>query len=156
MGLAPLIDRKVFEQGLASRPVARSAHLNLHRVGALKQELSTAGVQPVDEPVDNLTRTGVQPPVLLGMVIPKRHAARAVTRNTIKRQIRQVAREHEASMGAGAWIFRLRAPFDLKPRGPATSRTLKAAVRAEALALLEGASRRQRPAPTRQSASRQV
>ncbi len=138
MGLRPLIDRKVFEQGLSSRPVARSAHFSLHHVTPMKQNLSTGAEQPVDEPVDNQGK-GCENAVgltLLGMVVPKRHAARAVTRNAIKRQIRQVAQDQQASLAPGAWIVRLKAPFGQKRLGPAISPALKALVRAEIQSLL--------------------
>ena len=48
----------------------------------------------------------------LGLVVPKRHARRAVTRNLLKRQLRAAMGRHGASLPAGLWVVRLRAPFD--------------------------------------------
>ncbi len=141
MALRPLLDRKVFEQGLSSRPLARSAHFSLHHVSPMKLHLSTGAIQPVHESVDN-PEEGCANTVersLLGMVVPKRHAARAVTRNAIKRQIRQVAQEQAKHLGPGAWIVRLKAPVAQKRQGPATSSALKTMVREEVLSLLHGA-----------------
>ena len=47
----------------------------------------------------------------LGLVIPKRHARRAVTRNLIKRQGRQAFVQALPVLPAGDWLLRLRAPF---------------------------------------------
>lgn len=48
----------------------------------------------------------------LGMVVPKRHARRAVTRCLLKRQIRNAVQRHASHLTEGSWIVRLRAPFD--------------------------------------------
>jgi ribonuclease P protein component len=137
MELRPLIDRKVFEQGLSGRPVARSAHFSLHHVSPMKQYLSTDAIQPVDESVDNQERgcANTADLIFLGMVVPKRHAARAVTRNAVKRQIRQVAQDQAARLLPGTWIVRLKAPFAQRRIGPASSPALKALIRAEVLSL---------------------
>jgi ribonuclease P protein component len=48
----------------------------------------------------------------LGLVVPKRHAKRAVTRNLIKRQVRAAMVRHAPHLPGGLWVVRLRAPFD--------------------------------------------
>ncbi len=69
--------------------------------------------------------------VWLGAMVPKRWAKRAVTRNTIKRQIYNVSAEFEAALPERAHVVRLRASFDRAQFVSATSDVLKAAVRAE-------------------------
>jgi hypothetical protein len=50
----------------------------------------------------------------MGAMVPKRWAKRAVTRNTIKRQIYSVSSEQAISVPAAAHVVRLRAGFDRK------------------------------------------
>ena len=82
------------------------------------------------------------PAVWLGAMVPKRWARRAVTRNTIKRQIYAVAAGFEARMQPAAHVVRLRAAFDRKHFVSATSDALKDAVRAELQQLFAAAERR--------------
>ena len=72
----------------------------------------------------------------LGAMVPKRWAKRAVTRNTIKRQIYVVSSQFSLSLAPRAHVVRLRAAFDRKEFVSATSEVLKAAVRAELLDLV--------------------
>lgn len=65
----------------------------------------------------------------LGAVVPKRWARRAVTRNTIKRQVFAVALV--VSLPHGAWVVRLRRAFAPQAFPSATSAALKRAVRSE-------------------------
>jgi ribonuclease P protein component len=73
----------------------------------------------------------------LGMVVPKRHAKRSVTRSLIKRQIRSAV--HRAGgtvaghgpLNAGLWVVRLRAPIDRKRFKSAASDALRAALHEE-------------------------
>lgn len=86
-----------FERALAQAPRSRSTHFAAHHVAAglaapLRggskagcTELSTASAPSCPPPVDELP-TGWW----LGTVVPKRHAKRSVTRNLIKRQMREV------------------------------------------------------------------
>jgi len=69
--------------------------------------------------------------VWLGAMVPKRWAKRAVTRNTIKRQIYQVIQAFEPRFPHAAHVVRLRSVFDRKIFISATSDQLKHAVRAE-------------------------
>ncbi|HKX40347.1 MAG TPA: ribonuclease P protein component [Burkholderiaceae bacterium] len=76
------------------------------------------------------------------MVVPKRHARRAVTRTLLKRQIRSAAQRHAAALAPGLWVVRLRAPFDRAQFASAASEPLKRAARAELDALFDAAARR--------------
>jgi ribonuclease P protein component len=67
----------------------------------------------------------------LGLVVPKRHARRAVTRSLLKRQMRAVFARHVARLPAGAWVLRLRAPFERGEYQSAASARLREVVRTE-------------------------
>ena len=64
-------------------------------------------------------------------MIPKRWAKRAVTRNTIKRQIYTVGSEFQHVLPMQAHVVRLRSGFDRKVFVSATSDALKHSVREE-------------------------
>lgn len=81
---------------------------------------------------------------MVGFVIPKRNARRAVTRVAIRRQMRAAVARHGAGLAAGEWALRLRVPWDPKQFRSATSAGLVEAVRAELDALLGAAARRAR------------
>jgi len=62
------------------------------------------------------------------MVVPKKHARRAVTRNLIKRQMRALMDSAGAGLPDGLWVLRLKAPFDRKVyTSPASAQLLQAA-----------------------------
>jgi hypothetical protein len=44
-------------------------------------------------------------------MVPKRQARRAVTRNLVKRQMRESFRRHAAALPMGLWLLRLHAGF---------------------------------------------
>lgn len=75
-------------------------------------------------------------------MVPKRWARRAVTRNTIKRQIYAVGALFEARLPQAAHVVRLRTAFDRKQFVSASSDQLKRAVRAELLQLFGQAAKR--------------
>ena len=76
-------------------------------------------------------RESAEGPARLGLVVPKRYASLAVTRNAIKRVLREAFRLRRATLPEGDLVFRL------VSRPPAASLTvLKRQVRAEADALL--------------------
>lgn len=82
-------------------------------------------------PVYNLGASCADTP-LLGIVIPKRHARRAVTRNAIRRLIRAAVSSPGAQLPPGVWLVRLRAnPTTQAPGRPAVSAALKVVVRIE-------------------------
>ncbi|MGI4850078.1 MAG: ribonuclease P protein component [Janthinobacterium lividum] len=74
------------------------------------------------------TRLNGMPQARLGVVVAKRFAPRAVTRNTVKRVMRELFRQ--ASLPALDCIVRLSKPVNAKT-GPATTAGLKTALRAE-------------------------
>lgn len=69
-------------------------------------------------------------PARLGLVIPKRFAALAVTRNTIKRVLREAFRHHRNALPPGDLVFRL-----VASPGRQSLTALKTQVRSEAEAL---------------------
>ena len=71
------------------------------------------------------------PAAWMGAMVPKRWARRAVTRNTIKRQIYNVAAHFEPQLLVAAYVVRLRSAFDRKLFLSATSDQLRQAVRME-------------------------
>jgi ribonuclease P protein component len=70
----------------------------------------------------------------LGILIPKRWAKRAVTRNLIRRQVRAIAAEHP-HLPEAQYVVRLKAPFDPRQFHSAHSEPLRQAVRQELLSL---------------------
>ncbi len=73
----------------------------------------------------------------LGIVVPKRHARRAVTRSLLKRQIRAAMQRHAAALPNGLWMVRLRAPFAAAQFPSAASPALRVVVREELDTLLQ-------------------
>ncbi len=141
--LTSLSSRAVFEQVLKKPPLARTEHFAIHHgvTDPLQANLSTTQGQPRISPVDNLVEKQATL-VLLGLVIPKRHAARSVTRNALKRQARLVAVQHESKLAPGSWIVRLKAPFDPIKYRSASSAALKIAAYTELVALFSAATAR--------------
>ncbi len=140
-----LLKRPQFEAALAGATVSRTAHFALHRCALDVAPVAVAGN------VTGRENTGpgsfgpqalfaVQAP-WIGALIPKRWARRAVTRNTIRRQIYAVAQDRVASLPDAAHVVRLRQGFDKRLFPSATSSALRAAVRAELQALFAGARR---------------
>lgn len=119
-----------FAAVLAGRPLAVSAHFAWH-----------CGWAGNDPSAQALGLVAAQAP-WLGLVVPKRHARRAVTRNLIKRQVRALLAELAPRLAPTAHVLRLRAPFDRAQFVSAASPALKCAVRAELLGLIDVASRR--------------
>jgi len=71
------------------------------------------------------------PGVMIGALVPKRWARRAVTRNLIKRQIYNVAALFASELPMAAHVVRLRSAFDRAHFRSASSEPLKRSVRAE-------------------------
>jgi ribonuclease P protein component len=111
---------------MAGGTVARTAHFVLHRLSLTDQ------ATPLTGPESSRPQAlfAVQD-VWMGALVPKRWAKRAVTRNTIKRQIYNVSATFELNMAQAAHVVRLRATFDRKVFLSATSDVLKQAVRVE-------------------------
>lgn len=146
MQVAPVVQRPVvqhlktraqFQAVMAGSTVSRTAHFALHR-SALEPSpaIADASTGPGSERSEALF--AVRAP-WVGAVVPKRWARRAVTRNTIKRQIYAVARDFESQLPLAAHVVRLRVGFDRDQFTSATSAPLKRAVRAELQQLFAGA-----------------
>jgi len=144
-----------FERVLGRQSRARSAHFALHHLSAnpapsawqaaqlrtASAELSTGSSQPVHNAVDQDPPAAPSIPVegcWVGIVVPKRHAKRSVTRALLKRQIRAAFAERPG-MPPGLWVVRLRSPFDRQKFPSAASDALRAAARAELAQLLDKA-----------------
>jgi len=136
--------RAQFQAVMAGGTVSRTAHFALHRL-VLGTAAIPAGPDPAPKAQESQALFGVvahQPAPWLGAMVPKRWARRAVTRNTIKRQIYAVAAGFEPRMPHAAHVVRLRAAFDRKHFVSATSDALRSAVRAELEQLFSSAERR--------------
>ena len=115
--------RPQFQAVLAGKTLARTPHFALH-----------AFVQrPVEADVQHVNAESLFPEAGagLGAMVPKRWAKRAVTRNTIKRQIYTVSAEFESALLPLAHVVRLRSTFDRAQFVSASSDALKSAIRSE-------------------------
>ena len=98
--------RPQFQAALAGGTVSRTAHFALHRLSLTAPTTSLAqadSIGPAPSPEQALFDL---PDVWLGAMVPKRWARRAVTRNTIKRQIYTVAQEFADRLPVAAHIVR--------------------------------------------------
>ena len=115
-----LKNRPQFQAVLAGATLSRTPHFALHRV-----ELDCFGAAANQPPLFSV------PDVWMGAMVPKRWAKRAVTRNTIKRQIHAVSHDYESTLRQAAHVVRLRVGYDKTRFVSASSDALKAAVRDE-------------------------
>ncbi|MFT4243367.1 MAG: ribonuclease P protein component [Acidovorax sp.] len=122
--------RPQFQAAMAGGIVSRTAHFALHRLLLADAPPSTGPGSPT-EPQALFSRGGSPGGVWLGAMVPKRWARRAVTRNTIKRQIYAVGAGYEARLAPAAHVVRLRSGFDRRQFVSATSEPLRLAVRTE-------------------------
>ncbi len=138
-----LVHKADFERLLATRARLRSAHFALHHV--VTGDLQVRGT--ASEPMASELSTDLEHnlPVLvdnslanlwIGLIVPKRHARRAVTRSLLKRQIRCAFGRHAGSLAAGHWLLRLRAVFPAGQFVSACSQALATAARSELDGLL--------------------
>ncbi len=121
-----------FQAVMAGDTVSRTAHFAWQRLALEAAEPVPARAGAVPRPL-----FPVQQP-WIGAVIPKRWARRAVTRNTLKRQIYAVAQDYTDRLPVAALVVRLRTGFDRQQFTSATSPALKQAVRAELQQLFGG------------------
>jgi ribonuclease P protein component len=117
-----LTSRQQFQAVMTGAPVAKTPHFALHRTG-LDAGAESRPLFPVAD-------------TWLGVLLPKRWARRAVTRNAIRRQIYEVARLQSAELPQAVFVVRLRSGFSRESFPSATSEPLKRAVRSELCALL--------------------
>ena len=133
-----------FQRVLGTPPWARSAHFAVHhlpeeprRVGPVRRlstELSTDGKQSSPQGVEESAAPTPAAGWWLGLVVPKRHARRSVTRSLLKRQIRAAVghtMQPAPQLRPGLWVVRLRAPIDRKQYPSASSPALREAMHAE-------------------------
>jgi len=108
-----LTSRPQFQAVMAGSVVAKTPHFALHRLALGDAYLFSRA------------------DTWLGVVLPKRWARRAVTRNAIRRQIYEAGRRWSGGLPEAAWVVRLRSEFSRKQFVSASSEPLKQAVRAE-------------------------
>ncbi|MFZ4287699.1 ribonuclease P protein component [Variovorax sp. HJSM1_2] len=127
--------RAQFQAVLSGQIVSRTAHFALHRLdlSVPTELLSSPTTGPVSERPQALFGVGG---VWMGAMVPKRWAKRAVTRNTIKRQVYTLSTGNPWNWSQTAHVVRLRAGFDRKQFISATSEQLKQAVREELTQLM--------------------
>lgn len=148
-----LLQASDFEKVLARPAIRSSRHFALHALNSepgqlqyrerrtAEDNLSTAGA-PISPPtVDSFESAGLTnghqgASRWLGIVVPKRHARRAVTRTLLKRQIREGVGRFAESLPAGLLVVRLRSHFDKRVYPSASSIALCDEVRAELQRLL--------------------
>ena len=130
----------VMQQG---QVIARSRHFMLHVLRWHQHALDMAAATKAEQPPRQRMRStaifpsGQAAPAYSGAIVPKRWAHRAVTRNLIKRQIRQAMLAHPPPLSDGlAVLVRQRAAFDPSRFVSASSSMLRAAVRQELAELL--------------------
>lgn len=153
MLLGRLVDSASFERLLQTRRRLATPHFAIHHLRVEPQplastpmaalpELSTGGDLAAEQAVEDLPRDGhgAGPYRLLGVVVPKRHARRAVTRSLLKRQIYAAGKRHAARLPVGHWVVRLHRPFDRTVYVSAASKALRAVARDELEALFRGVS----------------
>ena len=146
-----------FERVLKTSCQARSPHFAVHHLASAPSvpnkptakladtQLSTSNAEVsgllVDDTAAGQPGKALNQGVWLGMVVPKRHAKRAVTRTLLKRQIKAVM-ELQQPAPPGLWVVRLRAPFDRAVYVSAASKALSAAAREELTRVLSSAAQR--------------
>ncbi len=118
-----LKSRQQFQAVMSGALVAKTPHFALHRAA-------------LDAAPDSLSLLFPVADAWLGVLLPKRWARRAVTRNAIRRQIYELARLQADRLPQAAWVVRLRSEFSRKQFVSASSEALKRAVRAELEQLL--------------------
>lgn len=103
---------------MAGATVSRTPHFALHQ---LPLAVDASPASPAFDVAD----------VWMGALVPKRWAKRAVTRNTIKRQIYAISADFEQALPQAAHVVRLRSAFDRTQFVSARSEALRLALRAE-------------------------
>lgn len=133
-----IVHKADFERLLSTRAKCSSAHFALHHASTVAAERSEDAEPTVGDDISTAsgghstqTVDKVREVTRVAAMIPKRHAKRAVTRNLLKRQIRQAFGRHRSSLVRGLWLVRLRRPFGALDFPSARSVALATAVRAE-------------------------
>jgi ribonuclease P protein component len=124
---------------LAAPVLAKTTHFVLH-AGSNRpsaQQLPTDTAPDGIESVDNQAA-----PTGLALVVPKRHAKRAATRNLVKRQMREALSRRLARWRGVQLLIRQRGAFEATRYPSAASRALRAAVSSELDQLFDQAAAR--------------
>ena len=130
--------RPQFQAALAGGTVSRTAHFALHRLPLTARTETEQTMAETAGPAPHEAQAlFALPGAWLGAMVPKRWARRAVTRNTIKRQIYAASNRFADRLPQAAHVVRLRATFDRRQFISATSEQLKMAVRQELEQLFE-------------------
>jgi ribonuclease P protein component len=136
-----------FERVLRTVSCARSVHFAVHFLPTNP----TSKTPPKFSESAIALDQALQKQTFLGLVVPKRHAKRSVTRNLLKRQMRQVVRcwdqslvnsviqANDVGLPKGMWVIRLRSPFDQKKYFSAASNELRKIAEQELNSLVENA-----------------
>lgn len=118
----------------ATFPAAARLHRPLEYASALKgKRVGKGALFVITTPREHNPQLAL---ARLGLVIAKRYAAKAVTRNTIKRVLRESFRVRRHALPPNDYVFRLHSKV-----GPFSLTELKTLVREEADILLNRASR---------------
>jgi ribonuclease P protein component len=127
---------------LTTPTLAKTAHFALQADprGPVAQELPTDAAPDRTDSVDNLVSAAAK--LGLALVVPKRHAKRAATRNLVKRQMREAMRSRLNVWADRQVLIRLRSPFATRQFPSAASDALRQAVRGELDQLLAQAADR--------------
>lgn len=119
--------REQFDAVLSKPPTSRTMHFALHLLSS--------------SPVGAFGGAFALGERWLGVMVPKRWAKRAVTRNLIRRQIYEAGRAMAERLPTGAMVVRLRSGFSRDQFPSAHSLALKRQVRQELDQLLAGVAR---------------
>lgn len=101
-------------------------------------ELSTGDADVCPQAVDD-SRLSASGRWWFGVVVSKRHARKATTRNLLRRQMRGAMQRHHARLACGMWLLRLSRPFDSNRFHSAAPALLREAARVELDGLLRRA-----------------
>ncbi len=135
--LAHLLNKSQFDAVFAGAVINKTAHFALHYADIgnhLEVHNEVHAPKPGKQPEVAPEAEAVHG-LAVGVVLPKRWARRAVTRNTIKRQVYAVSTVCAYSLAKGYYVVRLKTEFSRATFTSATSTALKRAVRAELQAL---------------------
>jgi len=114
-----IIEKEVFQEVLREGVTSRSEHFTLYRMNA-------------SQDIDRLSGGA---PLQVGVVVPKRLAKKAVTRNAIKRQVYNIAYAAALKYPHELHVIRLNKEFDRKIFLSPSSKKFKLEVNKELRAL---------------------
>ena len=116
--------RPQFQAALNAPVIAKTQHFVMHK--------ALIATEPLEPNFNLFTQD-----VWLGAMVPKRWARRAVTRNTLKRQIYSLGGGSAHQFSGAAYLIRLRSEFSRQHFPSASSDALQRAAGAELANLLQ-------------------